>query len=432
LTRVDYQQYGLRKRGEVAVIERVRDARAEAIGAAEDEIFRRFFNRWGYVLDYAGLNGEVDYPSAEDMRESRPNGMSWWSPVENGAFFTGLLLAGLSRQERTPKTIERARAAAAGLMRLASVGKRRGFIARAVADDGVSHPVVGSDDQTIPWLYGLWCYTRSGIPSDDERHQVEAAMRSVCEALRATGWAMPTDGGPHFGYRGSWAHFNFIHAARLLFAHRIMAEIDPEHRDDWLELYYERLHERDHNKGPSRLEVLRTGAVYLYPGSRINYPENPPFWISAASQAALRELRDLEEDSSIRAIFDQGLAANAAAAMHYVGQYRWFDNDEPTAYRLDWRFLNEHWRPQLDIDAALDVANTQRPHWFWANPRKVYEEHTMREPLWAAWVVELSDAPSIRSQAAPEIAAALQHYRWHRLYSSTFFIVVALSGMTNN
>ena len=161
------------------MIERVRDARAEAIGAAEDEIFRRFFNRWGYVLDYAGLNGEVDYPSAEDMRESRPNGMSWWSPVENGAFFTGLLLAGLSRQERTPKTIERARAAAAGLMRLASVGKRRGFIARAVADDGVSHPVVGSDDQTIPWLYGLWCYTRSGNPSDDERHQVEAAMRSV-------------------------------------------------------------------------------------------------------------------------------------------------------------------------------------------------------------------------------------------------------------
>jgi hypothetical protein len=30
---------------------------------------------------------------------------------------------------------------------------------------------------------------------------------------------------------------------------------------------------------------------------------------------------------------------------------------------------------------VLKVANTQRPHWFWANPRKVYEEHTMREPL---------------------------------------------------
>jgi hypothetical protein len=411
------------------VVERVEDGAAKAIAAAGDEVFRRFFNhQWGYVLDYAGLGGEVDYPTPEDMQESRPNGMSWWSPVENGAFFTGLLLAGLARQPRTDTSAKRTRAAAAGLMRLATVGKRQGFIARAVADDGVSHPVVGSDDQSIPWLYGLWCYVRSGLPTEEERHAIEAAMRRLCEALRATGWAMPTDGGSRFGYRGSWAHFNFIHATRMLFAHRVMAEIDTGHRDEWLELYYERLHERDHNKGPSRLELISRGAVYLYPGSRISYPENPPFWISAASQAVLREMRDLEADAAIRAVFDEGLAANAAAARHYVGQYRWFDNDEPTPYRLDWRFLNEHWRPQDDIDTALDVANTQRPHWFWTNPRKVYEEHTMREPLWAAWIVALSGNAQIQQQAAAEVAAALQHYRWDRLYSSTFFIVTALGS----
>ncbi len=47
----------------------MRYGRSEAIAAAEDEIFRRFFNRWGFVLDYAGLDGEVDYPTAADMRE---------------------------------------------------------------------------------------------------------------------------------------------------------------------------------------------------------------------------------------------------------------------------------------------------------------------------------------------------------------------------
>ena len=402
-----------------------RDA-AAAVDAAEDEIFRRFFTRWGYVLDYAGLDGEVDYPTPEDMRDSRPNGMSWWSPVENGAFFTGLLLAGLSRGRRGPKTAERARVAAQGLLRLSRVGSRPGFVARAVAEDGTSHPIVGSDDQTIPWLYGLWCYSRSGLPSASERDEIEAAMCQLCDALCETGWQMPTDGGPRFGYRGSWGHFNFIHSTRMLFAHRIMAELDTERRDHWLELYYERLHERDHNTGPSRLELCQKGASYLYPGSRISYPNNPPFWISAASQAALRELRDLEDDSSIRAAFDQGLAANAHAARHYVGQFRWFSNDEPTPYRLDWRFLNEHWRPQPDIDTALDVANTQRPHWFWGNPRKVYEEHTMREPLWAAWVVRLAGNRSIEELAMPDIESALRHYHWHRLDSSTFFIVVAL------
>lgn len=397
-----------------------------ALAAAEDEVFRRFFNhRWGYVLDYAGLDGEIDYPTPEDMRQSRPNGMSWWSPVENGGFFTGLLLAGLSRQKPTAKTAERARAAATGLMRLASVGRRKGFIARAVAEDGVSHPVVGSDDQSIPWLYGLWCYLRSDLPAPDEQAAIEAKIREFGDALCATGWAMPTDGGPRFGYRGSWAHFNFIHAARMLFAHRVMAEIDRDHRDEWLDLYYERLHERDHNVGPSRLDLCRRGASYLYPGSRIGYPENPPFWISASSQAALREMRDLEEDPAIRAAFDEGLAANARAAQHHIGLHRWFDNDDPTPYMLDWRFLNEHWRPQPDVDTALDVANTQRPHWFHANPRKVYEEHTMREPLWAAWIVTLSGSAEIHRDAMPEIAAALAHYRWDRLYSSTFFIVTA-------
>jgi hypothetical protein len=409
------------------VPERAHESVEAAIAAAEEEVFRRFFSEWGFMLDYAGRNGEVDTPTAADMRESRPNGMSWWSPVENGAFFTGLLLAALSRQPRGPRTAERAKAAAAGLLRLASVGKRRGFIARSVAADGESHPVVGSDDQSIPWFYGLWCYLRSDLPEAGERTRIEAKMREVGTALRDTGWQMPTDGGPRFGYRGSWGHFNFIHAARMLFTHRIMAELDTANRADWLELYYERLHERDHNRGPSRLELLQKGAAYLYPGSRISYPENPPFWISASSQAALREMADLEEDPDIRARFEEGLAANARAAMHYIGQHRWFDNDEPTPYRLDWRYLNDHWRPQADVDAALDVANTQRPHWFWGNPRKVYEEHTMREPLWAAWVVEAAGNAQIRVEAGAEIAAALQHYRWDRLYSSSFFIVTALN-----
>lgn len=400
---------------------------AEAIAEAEEELFRRFVNRdWHYVLDYAGPDGEVVYPTPDDLNAGRPNAMSWWSPVENGAFFTGLALAGLAGQGRRPTTAPRARSLADGLMRLSSVGRRTGFIARSVGADGVSHPLVGSDDQTMPWLYGLWRYLASDLPSAEERQAIVERMRAVIRALRATGWAMPCDAGPAFGYRGSWAHVNFIHAARMLFAHRIMAELDPGARGEWLTLFYERLRERDDNRGPSRLEALARGTGYLYPGSRVGYPENPPFWISASSQAALREMRDLETDPDIRAAFQQGLDANAAAAMHYVGQYRWFDNDEPTPYRLDWRYLNDHWAPQNTIDQALTVANTQRPHWFRLNPRKVYEEHTMREPLWAAWIVQLADNPDILREATPTIRQALTHYRWDRLASATFLITLLM------
>jgi hypothetical protein len=425
LTLHEFTQYGLQNRR--FNVQDQYSSPAAAIVAAEDEIFRRFVNRqFGFVLDYVGLNGEVVYPTPDDMQHSRPNGMSWWSPVENGAFFSGLLLAGVARQPRRSTTAERARTLVDALLRLAAVGKRAGFIARSVASDGISHPVVGSDDQTIPWLYGLWCYIKSDLPTNEERARITVAMRALCDALCETGWQMPTDGGPRFGYRGSWGHFNFIHAARMLFAHRIMAEIDPDRRAHWLDLYYERLHERDHNSGPSRLELLRKGASYLYPGSRINYPENPPFWISASSQAALREVHDLEEDADVRAQFAEGLVTNAAAARHYVGQYRWYSNDEPTPYLLDWRFLDQYWRQQPDVDTALAVANTQRPHWFRANPRKVYEEHTMREPLWAAWVVSQSPAEQGWLDALPEITGALLHYRWSGLYSSTFLIATLL------
>ena len=121
----------------------------------------------------------------------------------------------------------------------------------------------------------------------------------------------------------------------------------PNNGEEWLELYYERLHERDHNKGPNRLELLRRGALYLYPGSRISYPENPPFWISAAFAGGVaRDARRGRHD--VRAVMRRGSRRQCGSAMHYVGQYRWFDNDEPTAYRLDWRFLDEYWRPQHD------------------------------------------------------------------------------------
>jgi hypothetical protein len=398
----------------------------QAIAAAEDEIFRRFVHpRFGFLFDYAGRNGEADLPTAEDMTACRPNAMAWWTPVENGAFFTGLMLAGLSGQAgpwRRAGTAERARGLAEALLRLGTVGKRAGLIARSVAEDGQSHPPVGSDDQTSPWLYGFWRYLQSDIPTAAERETITAAMIRVCTALCRTGWSMPCDGGPEFGYRGSWVHFNFVHAPRLLFAHRVMAELDVANRDEWLTLYRERLHERDNNKGPSRIELCARGALYGNPGSWIGYPDNPPFWISATAQAGLAELVQLETDPVVREAFRSGLKANGTAALHYVGQHRWFDNDEPTAYRLDWRGLNSHWREQADIDTALTVANTQRLDWFRSNPRKIYEEHLMREPLWAGWIALLSGDADVVAAVTPLLRQAVGHYQWDKLYSGAFFV----------
>ena len=50
---------------------------------------KRFFSPQDVLYDYAGMNGEVILPTPEECDRSMPNGLSWHTPVSNGAFFNG-------------------------------------------------------------------------------------------------------------------------------------------------------------------------------------------------------------------------------------------------------------------------------------------------------------------------------------------------------
>ena len=55
------------------------------------DVWKRFIRMpYGHVIDYVGDNGEIIYPTPEECEKGIPNGMGWWTPIENGAFFTGL------------------------------------------------------------------------------------------------------------------------------------------------------------------------------------------------------------------------------------------------------------------------------------------------------------------------------------------------------
>lgn len=56
-----------------------------------DIVWKRFIRMpYGHLLDYAGKSGEAYYPTAEECKKCMPNSLGWWTPIENGAFFTGL------------------------------------------------------------------------------------------------------------------------------------------------------------------------------------------------------------------------------------------------------------------------------------------------------------------------------------------------------
>lgn len=402
---------------------------------AHQEIWRRFISPHGTFYDYAGPDGTILLPTAEECAASKPNALGWWTPIENGGFFGGLYLDALCRRWRTTRdavAAEKTRKIAGGLLRLAEVGSSPGFVARGLAGDGTSHYAASSSDQTYPWFYGLWRYATSGLPEAAERQRVATAMERVAIGLETNAWKMPCDqnGFGHFGHwsggfagtRGtlSGAEPQFDAAVRFLFVLRALHQVTGKAR--WLELYQARLAEAPPGGTRTRLQICAQGVQYVAPGEPPRYPESPPIWTSASSQAGLRALMEMEDDSSIRHQFQCGLDANANGAARFISRFRDYDNSNTLAFDINWRALNDLWKPQAEIGEAVQLATRQYSAWNRLSPRRVAEADGMRDPLFAAWIVALSGNAQLIASAREDIRGALTHYRWERLHTCLFFM----------
>jgi hypothetical protein len=408
----------------------------KAVQAAHDEVWRRFIDpKHGTFYDYAAGDGTVLIPTPEECATDKPNGLGWSSPIENGGFFGGLYLDALCnrwKRTRDKAAAGKARIIADGLVKLASIGSTPGFVARGISTDGVSHHVASSSDQTFPWFYGLWRYTRSGIPAASERANVERLLERTITAIERNNWCMPCDR-KDFGYFGRWsggfagsqgilngAEPDFDAAARLLLVHRAMYQITGEKR--WLEAYRQRLTERAADSARSRLEVIAAGVPYVAPGTPARFPASPAIWTSASSQAAVRALVESEDDPQLKRAFQAGLVENARRVLPYIALSSKFDNSRVGEYTANWRPINRLWTRQSSIGDAVQLGNRQKPEWLALAPCRVQENERMRDPLFAAWIVALSGEKELVAAARPAIHAALQHFRWNSLFTSLFFM----------
>lgn len=409
---------------------------ALSIERAHAAMFRRFLDpAFGTTYDYAPPTGGPSLPTPEECRAHKPNALAWWSPIENGGFFGGLYLSALSDRFRLAPTARHARDArrlASGLVRLARLGSTPGFIARGVSTDGAAHFPASSSDQTFPWFYGMTSYLTSGIVKGDERAGLVKLMEEVAYGLEANEWRMPCDR-PGFGDFGDWlgafsasrttltgAEPHFDAASRLLFVHLALYQLTGKRR--WLDLYRKRRDERPSESARARLEICAQGVDYAPPGTPARYPEHPPLWTSASSQAALRGLLHMDPDAHARPYYRKGLDANATRAARYIDRYRLFDNDNQTTFEYDWRFLNEQWQPQNSIQDAVKLATAQVREWHKRSPRKVYECDCVRDPLFAAWIVTLAGNRGSAGPARPQIFKALTHYEWDHMHTSHLFM----------
>lgn len=384
-----------------------------AVQSAHEELWSRFIDRDHIILDYVGLDGELHRPTPEECLLSKPNGMSWGVPNENGSFFNGLYLEAMINRFRltaADQNRQRITQIAEGLMLLASVGEKPGFIARGVADDGHSHFAIGSNDQTTPWLYGAWRYLSSDLPTRAERAGMTAKFIEVVEVVRDSGWQTPCDRAP-FDFRSCLANFTWESAARMLWVCRAMAQLTGDSR--WDDRYEAAVTEPNPSGGPGRLDICRRGMIWEMP---IKHS-----WTGSNSVAALRGLWEMETNPERKEAYAEGLCHSAELAAESLPLALQFDHEDPRPYECDWRVINELWQEQHSVGEAVALAERQLSRLGQASPRWPYEASLIREPLFAAWVISLCpDEPTVQPHL-PAIMQAIRHFQFDRLYMSQFF-----------
>lgn len=303
-------------------------------------------------------------------------------------------------------------------MKLASFSANPGFIPRGIGADGKSYYPASSEDQFFPWFYGLWRCLVTGLHEGPERTAIETCLIEAGRAVAGHGWQVPC-AKTGFGFRGSFVRPVAHDAARLFFLLRTLGTLTGERR--WMEEYRTRLGEVIGKTPRRRIDLLSMGLEFdAQPGGKSR------LWTHSMSQAALTELVELEEDPFIRDRFRDGLLASARRALPHLEAAKGYDRGNALSFEIDWRFLNELWRPQANCDEAIALGREQLPLWAARNPRSPWEDEVMREPLFAAWIVRLANDAELNASHEAAIRGLLSRYDWAGLYTASFFIAVNL------
>lgn len=390
---------------------------AAAAESAHAEIWRRFIDKHGVMLDFTALDGSVPLPTPEECRDGKPNALGWFQPIENGAMFNGLYMdAAVNRWRKTKDKADgdKARRLMEGLLLLASVSDVKGFVARGVSTDGRSHFPMGSDDQTSPWFLGLWRYLESGLATRAERERITAKLVETADVIVGRGWSLPAE--EPFGRRGGFAEFRFDAAPRLLFVAKMLHTVTGDRK--WDTIYRKALAERGGKDNLTRLEICERGMVFWYAKTHN--------WTSCTCVGALRGLWEMEQDGAIRAAFARGLEASAELAAKSLTLVAELDPNDKSAFDTDWRTpMLPLWVPQKTEKEAQSLAELQLRAFVKVSPRRNKEAAFVREPTAAAWIVTLAPNPNTIRPHISTIEQVLVRFDYKQLYYSTFFWIEA-------
>jgi hypothetical protein len=272
---------------------------------------------------------------------------------------------------------------------------------------------MGSNDQTTPWLYGIWRYVKDGVAKDDaEKKDLIVRFIQQVTILDKNGWKMPTDGPPS-PYRGDFLKPTWEGAPRILFVLKAMHYFTKE--KSWQDRYLGAAREKVGKAQRERIEICRIGMEFD-PGQGPRHS-----WTGSEGVVCLRALWEMEEDQELKAAYAEGLLHSAELAAKSLSLIEKFDNSGTEIFDLDWRVMNGAWKPQHSEQDAVDVAVAGLKLQSKASPRLHLEKDYLREPCFAAWVVTLCPDRDYVASLRSTIEKVIRHYDVSRVYLSQFF-----------
>ena len=381
-----------------------------------EQVWRRFIRRpFGHVLNYADAQGRTTIPTPEEYQNCIPNAYGWTTPNSDGAFFTGLYLYGLcEKYDFAPgeQLLREIRLLADGLLLLCDVGRVDGFIARGVADDGISHYPVGSEDQFGPWLLGLWRLLRSPASDEALREKILPRLVRSLRGVRSAGWNIPTEW--EGVTRGSYAHKDWRGAAKLLFTAAVAREVGVIDETEFQQL----VSEKPDGGLYTRPEIVSHG----FAPDMIRSTGLIQFWIDVCAQICAGRM--IELDPPHADCYRAGIAANGVAVTEFLRDFEEYNRIKGTPFNMNWRELlpgRQLWNTPEEATAEGSRQNAE----FFAkvNPALRDERVVLGQALFGGWIGVLSGEEVSAGYAYSCLCEAAEAVDWEGLSMSYAFAV---------
>jgi hypothetical protein len=344
-----------------------------AMRRMHDALWDKFYRNETHLVYDNEITDFAVLPTAGEVAASIPNCAGWGTWMEDCALNGGFLLEAMVTAHRLTGETEwanKARSLFKGLVALGTAGPTKGFVARGFAP-GRTHDVYpnSSTDQYTSFVFGVWRYAISEIPTHEERATACTLLTDIAALIESFG-----DNIPRMDMRPSiYGDTNTIEpgrACRILMFYKAAHELSGD--THWRDRYVEKVEEQDRVRlrthyGPEVWDLrMNTHAVIQ-------------------SQTAFRLLFESENDAVIRDAYRKALSAEAQSVIVRIPKWREIVS-QPMGRALPPRW-REFWPafakdcPDHDLGRIEDVQRFSR----------YMRDHAREEPV----------APDVVARAKP-------------------------------